>query len=113
VQSIDWREARYRQATLAGRQGVDQPAVRKRVGKVAERIGEPVDLERDSPAERQRKGGQVQRDAQAAELREDRRRRPRAGQARRPPRRRPPDTRALDLARPGLAADRRVAESLP
>jgi hypothetical protein len=107
VQSIDWREARHRQATLAERQGVDQAAVRKRVGKLAERFGKPVDLERDSPAKRQRKGGQVQGDAEAAELREDRRRRPGAGQARRPPRRRP-DTRVPDLARHDLAADRRV-----
>jgi hypothetical protein len=107
MQSIDWREARYRRATLDERQGVDQAAVRKRVGKVAERIGEPVDLERDSPAELATQGGEFQGDAQAAAPREDRRRRPRAGQARRPPRRRP-DTRAPDLARPDPAADRRV-----
>ena len=40
---------------VAERQKIDQAAVRKRERKVAERIGEPVDLQKDSPAELTRK----------------------------------------------------------
>jgi ParB-like chromosome segregation protein Spo0J len=39
---------------VAERQKVDQAAVRKRAKKVAETIGEPVDLDRDPPAELRR-----------------------------------------------------------
>jgi hypothetical protein len=51
---------------VAERQRVDQAAVRKRAAKVAERIGEPVDLDRDPPAELERKAAKFKATAKPA-----------------------------------------------
>jgi ParB-like chromosome segregation protein Spo0J len=55
---------------VAEAQRVDQASVRKRVDKVAERIGEPVDLQKDDPQELLRKADQFERTPKAEKRRQ-------------------------------------------